>query len=59
MCAAALHRHLSLASLTFKTASLLVYLLGLLFTSNFVLVFIVTILLLAADFYYLKAWLPL
>ena len=31
------------------TASLLVYLLGLLFTSNFVLVFIVTILLLAAD----------
>lgn len=35
-------------------ASLLVYLLGLLFTSNFVLIFIITILLLAADFYYLK-----
>lgn len=32
----------------------MVYLLGLLFTSNFVLIFIVTILLLAADFYYLK-----
>lgn len=38
-----------------RTASLLVYLLGLLFTSNFVLIFIITILLLAADFYYLKA----
>ena len=37
-----------------STASLLVYLLGLLFTSNFVLIFIITILLLAADFYYLK-----
>ena len=36
------------------TASLLVYLLGILFTSNFVLIFIITILLLAADFYYLK-----
>ena len=36
-------------------ASLLVYLfLGLLFTKNFVLIFIITILLLAADFYYLK-----
>lgn len=35
-------------------ASLLVYLLGLIFTENYVLVFIVTILLLAADFYYLK-----
>ncbi|KAL3423907.1 golgi apparatus membrane protein TVP23 [Phlyctema vagabunda] len=42
--------------LTYKssTASLLVYLFGLLFTSNFVLIFIVTILLLAVDFYYLK-----
>ncbi|KAK3071101.1 Golgi apparatus membrane protein tvp23 [Teratosphaeriaceae sp. CCFEE 6253] len=40
--------------LAFRIASLLVYLLGLLFTSNFVLIFIVTILLLAADFYYLK-----
>jgi len=36
------------------TASLLVYLLGLLFTTNFVLIFIITILLLASDFYYLK-----
>lgn len=36
-------------------ASLLVYLLGLqLLTNNFVLIFIVTILLLAVDFYYLK-----
>lgn len=36
-------------------ASLLVYLLGLLLiTSNYVLIFIITILLLAADFYYLK-----
>merc|ERR1712080_6954 len=40
--------------LGFRAASLLVYLLGLLFTTNFVLIFIVTILLLAADFYYLK-----
>ncbi|WPH02370.1 Golgi apparatus membrane protein TVP23 [Acrodontium crateriforme] len=41
--------------LAFRASSLLVYLLGgLLFTSNFVLIFIVTILLLAADFYYLK-----
>ena len=30
------------------------YLLGLLFTSNFILIFIITILLLASDFYYLK-----
>lgn len=38
-----------------STASLLVYLLGLkLLSSNFVLIFIVTILLLAMDFYYLK-----
>lgn len=50
-------QHRSRALLTTNlspTASLLVYLLGLLFTSNFVLIFIVTILLLAADFYYLK-----
>ncbi|KAH9840481.1 Golgi apparatus membrane protein tvp23 [Teratosphaeria destructans] len=40
--------------LTFRASSLLVYLLGILFTSNFVLIFIITILLLAADFYYLK-----
>lgn len=35
-------------------ASLIVYLLGLWFTSNYVLIFIITILLLAVDFYYLK-----
>ncbi|PSN69786.1 golgi apparatus membrane protein-like protein tvp23 [Corynespora cassiicola Philippines] len=41
--------------LFFRISSLLVYLFGLrLFTSNFVLIFIVTILLLATDFYYLK-----
>lgn len=40
--------------LTRPSASLLVYLLGLLLTDNFVLIFIITILLLAADFYYLK-----
>ncbi|KAK3077665.1 Golgi apparatus membrane protein tvp23, partial [Coniosporium uncinatum] len=34
--------------------AVLVYLFGLLFTQNFVLIFIVTVLLLAADFYYLK-----
>ncbi|KAI9878020.1 MAG: Golgi apparatus membrane protein tvp23 [Pleopsidium flavum] len=37
-----------------RTASLLVYLFGLLFTNNFVLIFIITMLLLATDFYYLK-----
>ncbi|KAI9835680.1 MAG: Golgi apparatus membrane protein tvp23 [Sarea resinae] len=42
------------AVLFIKTASLLVYLFGLLFTNNFVLIFIITILLLASDFYYLK-----
>ncbi|KAK4565350.1 Golgi apparatus membrane protein tvp23 [Recurvomyces mirabilis] len=40
--------------LSFRIASLLVYLLGLIFTENYVLIFIITILLLAADFYYLK-----
>ncbi|KAL8991947.1 MAG: hypothetical protein Q9169_007503 [Polycauliona sp. 2 TL-2023] len=40
--------------LGFRIASLLFYILGSVFTENFVLVFIVTILLLAADFYYLK-----
>ncbi|KAF1839934.1 golgi apparatus membrane protein-like protein tvp23 [Cucurbitaria berberidis CBS 394.84] len=41
--------------LFFRISSLLVYLLGLrLLTSNFVLIFIITILLLAIDFYYLK-----
>jgi len=43
-----------LCFLGFRISSLLVYLFGLLFTSNFVLIFIVTILLLATDFYYLK-----
>ncbi|KAL8928728.1 MAG: hypothetical protein Q9172_000791 [Xanthocarpia lactea] len=40
--------------LGFRISSLLFYLLGSLFTTNFILVFIITILLLAADFYYLK-----
>ena len=40
--------------LGFRISSLLVYLLGLLFSDNFVLVFIICMLLLAADFYYLK-----
>ncbi|KAI4229176.1 MAG: hypothetical protein LQ349_006427 [Xanthoria aureola] len=40
--------------LGFRISSLLFYILGSLFTQNFILVFIVTILLLAADFYYLK-----
>ncbi|ROW10883.1 hypothetical protein VPNG_05296 [Cytospora leucostoma] len=43
-----------LTFLVFRSSSLLVYLFGLLFTKNLVLVFIITILLLAADFYYLK-----
>lgn len=36
------------------TASLLVYLFGVIFTENMVMIFILTMLLLAADFYYLK-----
>ncbi|KAI2472781.1 DUF846-domain-containing protein [Annulohypoxylon bovei var. microspora] len=43
-----------LTFLSFRISSLLVYLFGVLFTDNMVLIFIVTILLLAADFYYLK-----
>ncbi|KAL2154059.1 hypothetical protein VTH82DRAFT_2735 [Thermothelomyces myriococcoides] len=43
-----------LTFLGFRVSSLLVYLFGLLFTDNLVLIFIITILLLAADFYYLK-----
>ncbi|KAL5379801.1 Golgi apparatus membrane protein tvp23 [Paraphaeosphaeria sporulosa] len=44
-----------LTYLFFRISSLLTYLFGLrLFTSNFVLIFIITILLLATDFYYLK-----
>ena len=41
--------------LTFSlTASLLTYLFGLYFSTNYVLIFIITIILLAIDFYYLK-----
>nr|OQO28450.1 hypothetical protein B0A51_02999 [Rachicladosporium sp. CCFEE 5018] len=40
--------------LAFRAGSLLSYILGLWFTKNSILVFIITILLLAADFYYLK-----
>lgn len=40
--------------LAFRVSSLVVYLLGLWFTANSVLVFIITMLLLAGDFYYLK-----
>jgi len=43
-----------LCFLGFRLSSLLVYLFGVLFTRNPVLIFIITILLLAADFYYLK-----
>ncbi|KAI9849213.1 MAG: Golgi apparatus membrane protein tvp23 [Thelocarpon superellum] len=44
-----------LCFLAFRASSLLVYLFGLLFiSSNFVLIFIITVLLLAVDFYYLK-----
>ncbi|OCL04460.1 hypothetical protein AOQ84DRAFT_117054, partial [Glonium stellatum] len=44
-----------LTFLFFRISSLLVYLFGLkLFTKNYVLIFIITILLLATDFYYLK-----
>ncbi|KAL1305673.1 hypothetical protein AAFC00_007266 [Neodothiora populina] len=43
-----------LCFLGFRISSLLVYLLGLLFTGNYVLVFIITVVLLAMDFYYLK-----
>lgn len=40
--------------LAFKTAALLTYLLGLLFTSNFILVFVICILLMAFDFWTVK-----
>ncbi|KAF2203730.1 DUF846-domain-containing protein [Delitschia confertaspora ATCC 74209] len=44
-----------LTFLFFRISSLLIYLFGIrLLTSNFVLIFIITILLLAMDFYYLK-----
>ncbi|OAL67481.1 golgi apparatus membrane protein TVP23 [Trichophyton rubrum] len=40
--------------LGFRIGSLLMYLFGVLFIKNFILVFIITLLLLSADFYYLK-----
>jgi len=43
-----------LCFLGFRLSSLLAYLFGSLLTKNFVLIFIITILLLAADFYYIK-----
>ncbi|PHH53993.1 Golgi apparatus membrane protein TVP23 [Ceratocystis fimbriata CBS 114723] len=43
-----------LTFLGFRSASFLVYLLGLLFTQSMIMIFIITILLLAADFYYAK-----
>jgi len=43
-----------LCFLGFRISSLLVYILGLWFTRNFILIFILTVILLAVDFYYLK-----
>lgn len=43
-----------LCYLGFRIGSLLMYLFGVLFINNFVLVFILTLLLLSVDFYYLK-----
>ncbi|KAJ5898954.1 Golgi apparatus membrane protein tvp23, partial [Penicillium taxi] len=43
-----------LVFLTIRIGALLMYLFGVLFINNFVLVFILTLLLLSADFYYLK-----
>ncbi|KAF7586085.1 Golgi apparatus membrane protein tvp23 [Aspergillus hancockii] len=43
-----------LCFLGFRISALLMYLFGVLFIKNFILVFIITLLLLAADFYYLK-----
>ncbi|KAB8236209.1 Golgi apparatus membrane protein tvp23 [Aspergillus alliaceus] len=43
-----------LCFLGFRIGALLMYLFGVLFIKNFILVFILTLLLLAADFYYLK-----
>ncbi|OXV06080.1 hypothetical protein Egran_06156 [Elaphomyces granulatus] len=43
-----------LCFLGFRIGSLLMYLFGVLFIKNFILVFIITLLLLSADFYYLK-----
>lgn len=43
-----------LTFLSFRLGSLLMYLFGVLFIRNFILVFIITLLLLSLDFYYLK-----
>ncbi|PKY07460.1 golgi apparatus membrane protein tvp23 [Aspergillus campestris IBT 28561] len=43
-----------LCFLGFRIGALLMYLFGVLFIKNFILVFIITLLLLSADFYYLK-----
>ncbi|KIW07529.1 uncharacterized protein PV09_01491 [Verruconis gallopava] len=43
-----------LTFLGFRISSLLVYILGLWFTKNFILVFVLTVVLLSFDFYYLK-----
>ncbi|KAH0283418.1 DUF846-domain-containing protein [Aureobasidium namibiae CBS 147.97] len=43
-----------LCFLGFRLSSLLTYLFGLYFSTNYVLIFIITIILLAIDFYYLK-----
>ncbi|KAL4811301.1 hypothetical protein BDV18DRAFT_129081 [Aspergillus unguis] len=43
-----------LTFLGFRLGALLMYLFGVLFIKNFILVFIITLLLLSADFYYLK-----
>lgn len=48
------HIHLTARLTSSFPASLLVYLLGLIFTGNYVLIFIITVVLLAMDFYYLK-----
>lgn len=53
-CAAQHHDFLSRLPLTASIASLLVYILGLWFTQNFILVFVLTVVLLSFDFYYLK-----
>jgi hypothetical protein len=51
---AASHTPFAPTGLTIYIASLLVYILGLWFTKNFILVFIITVILLAVDFYYIK-----
>ena len=47
-------RAIGTCELTTTAASLLVYILGLWFTGNFILVFVLTVVLLSFDFYYLK-----